>query len=95
MQIMKHNPPEGFHHIPFEYSTGFYEPRTTSHESLFFPRAEGHSRRCRQFESVAAHVIGDVHRIHAGRLNRTSPTMRPAICKLRPAGTLAQKFDER
>ena len=32
-----------------------------------FLRAEGHSRRCRSFESVAAHAIGDVHRIHAGR----------------------------
>ena len=30
-------------------------------------RAEGHSRRCRSSESVAAHAIGDVHRIHAGR----------------------------
>ena len=32
---------------------GFYEPRTTSHEPLF-SRAEGYSRRCIQFEFVAA-----------------------------------------
>ena len=32
---------------------GFYEPRTMNHEPLF-SRAEGHSRRCSQFEFVAA-----------------------------------------
>ena len=30
--------------------------------------------RCRQFESVAAHVIGDVYRIHAAFLARQVPT---------------------
>ena len=49
---MRRGRPKG---VPLWYSTtahssimaGFYEPR-------FFSRAEGHSRRCRQFESVAA-----------------------------------------
>ena len=73
MQIMKHNPCQrDFITTPFEYNNRFL--RTTSHESLFFPRAEGHSRRCRQFESVAAYVIGDVHRIHAAFLARQVPT---------------------
>ena len=41
-----------FHHSLFEYSGGLL--RTTNHEPRFFSRAEGYSRRCRQFESVAA-----------------------------------------
>ena len=60
---------------------GFYEPRTTNHEPLFLLRAEGYSRRCRQFESVAA--------------QRHLNPRRPATCELRPAGPSAPKFDER
>ena len=43
--------------------------RATNHEqrATIFSRAEGHSRRCRYSEFIAAYVIGDVHRIHAGR----------------------------
>ena len=33
---------------------GFYEPRITNHEPLFFHEPRGHSRRCIQFEFVAA-----------------------------------------
>ena len=32
-----------------------------------FSRAEGQSRRCSRFEFVAAYILGDIHRIHAGR----------------------------
>ena len=43
-----------FHHSLFEYSGGLL--RATNHEprATIFSRAEGYSRRCRQFESVAA-----------------------------------------
>ena len=70
-----------FHHIPLSIMAGFYEPRTTNHEPLFLLRAEGYSRRCRQFESVAA--------------QRHLNPRRPATCELRPAGPSAPKFDER
>ena len=48
--------------------------RATNHEqrATIFSRAEGHSRRCRYSEFIAAYVIGDVHRIHAGRPLRLS-----------------------
>ena len=39
-----------------------------------FLRDEGHSRRCSPFESVAAYVIEDVHRIHAAFLAHQVPT---------------------
>ena len=45
--------------------------RTTNHEPRFFPRAEGYSRRCHQFEFIAA-------------LRHLNPR-RPAACELRPA----------
>ena len=59
-----------FHHSLFEYSGGLL--RATNHEPRFFSRAEGYSRRCRQFESVTA--------------QRHLNPRRPANCELRPAG---------
>ena len=44
----------------------------TSHEPRPFPLAEGYSRRCRQFEFIAA--------------QRHLTPRRPANCELRPAG---------
>ena len=67
-----------FHHSPFEYNGRLFtnhESRATNHESLFFSRAEGHSRRCRHSESVAA--------------QRHLSPRRPAACGLRPAGRQA------
>ena len=55
---------------------GFYEPRTT-----IFSRVEGHSRRCRHSEFVAA--------------QRHLNPRRPANCDLRTAGPSGPIFDER
>ena len=68
-----------FHHSSSEYNGRFL--RATSHEPLFLLRAEGHSRRCRYSEYVAA--------------KRHLSPRRPANCGLRPAGSSAPKFDER
>ena len=48
------SPPERFHHSPSEYNGRLL--RATNHEprATIFSRAEGHSRRCIQFEFVAA-----------------------------------------
>ena len=59
---------------------GFYEPRTTSHEPLFFSRAEGYSRRCRYSEFVAA--------------KRHLSPRRPANCGLRSAGPSPNSMNE-
>ena len=79
-----------FHHSQSKYNGRFL--RATNHEqrATIFSTAEGHSRRCRQFEPVAAYVIGNVHRIHAGR-----PLGVPYGGGLRPAGPSGPIFDER
>ena len=68
-----------FNHSPFLSNGGIL--RTTNHEPRFFPRAEGYSRRCRQFELVAA--------------QRHLSPWRPATCDLRPAGPSGPRFDKR
>ena len=61
-----------FGHSQSEYNGKFL--RATNHEqrATIFSRAEGHSRRCRHSESVAA--------------KRHLSPRRPATCQLRPAG---------
>ena len=76
--------PEGVPLVRFDHSLFKHNGRllrATNHEPRFFPRAEGCSRRCRQFESVVA--------------QRHLNPKRPANCGLRPAGPLAPNFDER
>ena len=70
-----------FDHNPFMYDGRLL--RATNHEprATIFSRAEGHSRRCSQFELVGA--------------KRHLSPRRPANRGLRPAGPSGPKFDER
>ena len=68
-----------FGHSQSEYNGKFL--RATNHEqrATIFSRVEGHSRRCRHSESVAA--------------KRHLSPRRPATCQLRPAGPIGPNIN--
>ena len=70
-----------FGHSRSEYNGRFLRATNNEPRATIFSRAEGHSRRCRHSESVAA--------------QRHLSPRRPANCDLRPAGPSGPIFDER
>ena len=70
-----------FGHSRSEYNGRFLRATNNEPRATIFSRAEGHSRRCRHSESVAA--------------KRHLSPRRPANCQLRPAGPSGPKFNER
>ena len=70
-----------FGHSRSEYNGKFLRATNNEPRATIFSRAEGHSRRCRHSESVAA--------------KRHLSPRRHANCQLRPAGPSGPIFDER